>query len=236
MPENNRLDHNRVPKPGTYRVILADPPWGLHQRRSGKSKGYAAAEDHYPVMSDKRILGMGEAIREIAAEQSFCFLWVTAATLPLGIQVLTAWGYRYVNFYFWAKPRFTLGNTYRNAGELLLLGVRGRGISVAFKSQPNWGFHALQSHSRKPEEIHLMIERLVGADENTKMLELFARRPAPSRLNWNVWGNEIPSSEPSLISLAPWGYPVPGDHPAGAALPTQYPETPHGGALGEDTK
>lgn len=223
MPENNlnphdHLDENRTPKPGTYRVIVADPPWDLHQRRTGKSKGYSAAEDHYPVMSEKRILGMGEAIREIAAEQSFCFLWVTTATLPLGIQVLEAWGYRYVSWFAWLKPRFTLGNTFRNAGELLLLGVRGKGTKVAFHSQPNWGFFPLQSHSTKPAEVHLMIERLVGADENTKMLELFARRPAPSRLRWDLFGNELTASEPSLISLAKWGYPVPGDHPAGAAL------------------
>ncbi|SJN11359.1 Adenine-specific DNA methyltransferase [Leucobacter sp. 7(1)] len=169
-------------------------------------------------MSDKRLLGLGSAVREIAAENSFCFLWVTAATVPLGLEVLKAWGYDYKNFYFWAKGRFTLGNTFRNAGELMLLGMRGKGTRVAFKSQPNWGFHALQSHSTKPQELHLMVERLVGANEDTKMLELFARRPAPSRLNWDIWGNEIPSSEPSLISLVKWGYPVPGDHPAGAGL------------------
>lgn len=216
MPTTNQPGHdlgkNRTPNPGTYSLILADPPWQLHQRRSGQNAtGYAAAEDHYPVMSDDRILGLGQAIHEITAESSFCFLWVTAGTVPLGIKVLEAWGFRYVNFYFWAKPRFTLGNTFRNAGELLLLGVRGKGTKVAFKSQPNWGFHALQQHSRKPEEIHLMAERLIGADENTRMLELFARRPAPSRLNWDIWGNEIPATEPSLISLAKWGYPVPGD-------------------------
>lgn len=225
MPKTNQipahLDKDRHPKPGTYEVLYADPPWGLHQRRYGKAKGYAAAEDHYPVMTDERILDLGEAVREIAAENSFCFLWVTAGTVPLGLKVLEAYGFEYKNFYFWAKGRFTLGNTFRNAGELMLLGMRGKGTKVAFKSQPNWGFHALQEHSRKPEEIHLMVERLVGATENTKMLELFARRPAPSRLGWDIWGNEIPSSEPSLVSLAKWGYPVPGDHPAGSGI-TNY--------------
>ena len=210
MPENEQI-RSRTPGVGTYQVILADPPWGLHQTRRGKNKGYAAAEDHYPVMSDERILGLGTAVNDIAAENSFCFLWVTAGTVPLGIKVLEAWGYRYVNFFFWAKPRFTLGNTFRNAGELMLLGVRGKGTKVAFHSQPNWGFYPLQEHSRKPEEIHLMIERLAGADQSTRMLELFARRPGPSRLNWDIWGDEIPQAEPSRISLAKWGYPIPGD-------------------------
>ena len=147
---------------------------------------------------------MGPAIKEIAADQSFCFLWVTTATVPDGLRVLEAWGFRYTSFYFWAKPRFTVGQTFRNAGELLLLGVRGKGTKVDFRSQPNWGLYPLQEHSRKPEEVHLMIERMVG-DGN--YLELFARLPAPSRKPWDVWGNEVEAT----VSLKPWGFPVPSD-------------------------
>lgn len=221
-PVKTHLNPDRSPKPGTYRALLIDPPWGLHQKRSGSSKGYAAAEDHYPVMTDGRILGLGDAVQEIAAENSFCFLWVTAATVPFGIQVLAAYGFKYTNFFFWAKPRFTLGQTYRNAGELMLLGVKGKGTKFAFRSQPNWGLYPLQEHSRKPEELHLMIERVVGEG---RLLEMFARRPAPTRRaldpenGWDVWGDELPASEPSLISLKKWGYEIPADaeFEAGAA-------------------
>lgn len=205
-----RLNPDRTPKPCTYRGIVADVPWSLFQT------GKLGASEHYDLMTDDRILGMGDAIREVAAENSFCFLWVTAATLPLGIKVLTRWGFRYTNFYFWAKPRFTLGNTFRNAGELMLLGVRGKGTKFAFRSQPNWGLYPLQDHSHKPEELHLMLERVVGEGP---YLELFARRPAPTRGDWDVWGNEIDSAEPSLISLKKWGYPVPGD-------PVEFADTP----------
>lgn len=199
---DERLNPDRTPKPCTYRAILADPPWSLHQT------GKRGASEHYPLMTDEEILGLGDAIQEVAAEQSFCFLWVTAATVPLGIQVLAKYGYRYQNFYFAARPRFTLGNTFRNAGELMLLGVRGKGTKFAFRSQPNWGLYPLQDHSHKPEELHLMIERVVGEGP---YLELFARRPAPTRGDWDIWGNEIHGDEPSLISLKKWGYPVPGD-------------------------
>lgn len=197
-----RLNPVRTPKPGTYRAVLADPPWSTHQ------KGKFGAAEHYDLLSDDLILGLGDAVQEVSHGNSFCFLWVTAATLPLGIKVLTRWGFRYVNYYFWAKPRFTLGNTFRNAGELLLLGVRGKGTKFAFRSQPNWGIYPLQDHSHKPEEIHSMIERVVG---DGPYLELFARRPAPTRGDWDVFGNEIDTSEPSLVSLKKWGYPVPGD-------------------------
>lgn len=187
----------REPQPGAYRAVLADPPWRSQQT------GRFGAVQHYALMSDERILGLGAAVREVAAEQSFCFLWVTTATVPLGIRVLESWGFAYTSFYFWAKPRYSLGHTFRNAGELLLLGVRGR-AKVAFRCQPNWGFHPLQEHSHKPEEIHQIVERLVGEGP---YLELFARRPAPSRRHWDVWGAEVDST----VSLARWGYRVPGD-------------------------
>ena len=188
----------RPPATGTYLAVYADPPWALHQH------GKRGAGEHYRLMNAPEICRMGDAIRHIAAENSFCFLWVTTATVPDGIEVLKAWGYRYVSFYFWAKPRFTVGNTFRNAGELLLLGVRGSGTKVAFRAQPNWGFHPLQEHSHKPEEIHQIIERLVGPG---RYVELFARRQAPSRAAWDVWGNEVQAT----ISLAKWGFVVPSD-------------------------
>ena len=124
--------------------------------------------------------------------------------MPQGIELLEAWGFRYTSFYFWAKPRFSMGHTFRNAGELLLLGVRGQGTRVAFRAQPNWGFHPLQEHSHKPEEIHQIVERLVG---NGPFVELFARRAAPSHQHWDIWGDECAST----ISLARWGYCVPSD-------------------------
>jgi N6-adenosine-specific RNA methylase IME4 len=42
-----------------------------------------------------------------------------------------------------------------------------------------------REHSRKPDEVHDRIERLVAGP----YLELFARRPRPG---WTVWGNEVP--------------------------------------------
>ncbi|WP_309130358.1 MT-A70 family methyltransferase [Brevibacterium sp.] len=200
-----------TPQPGTYKVLLADPPWSPEQH------GKLGAESHYQLMSNQRILDMGKAIREISAENSFCFLWVTTATVELGFDVLRAWGFEYKSFYVWIKPRMSLGNTFRNAGELLLLGTRGKGTKVSFKGQPNWGMHPLQEHSHKPEEVHQIIERLVGSDGN--FLELFARRPAPTAKHWDVWGDELEHPD---ISLAKWGYRSPADH----RPPQSPPEEP----------
>jgi|SRR5699024_5795068 len=120
-------------RPDTYRAILADPPWDLYQ------KGKYGASRHYDLLDLEFIKRLGKAVDYAAAEKSYLFLWVTTATVPAGIKILEAWGYRYTSYYFWAKPRMTLGNTIRNAGELLLLGTRGKANKFEFRSQPNWG-------------------------------------------------------------------------------------------------
>jgi len=193
---------------GGYRAILADPPYRTFQ------EGKLGASQHYRLMGNDRILHLGQAVHALAAEDSFCFLWVTAATHEFGFQLLHEWGYRPASFFFWAKPRFTLGNTFRNAGELVLLGLKGH-PKVAFHSQPNWGFYPLQDHSHKPEEFHQVVERLAGSG---RYLELFARRPSPSSHFWDIWGNECDAT----VSLAQWGYPVPADDRL--QIPAEYLE------------
>lgn len=200
--KHDHSNHNHLdgsPREGTFSVLLADPPWtAMQQGRLGASR-------HYDLMTNEEILGMGEAINQITAEDSVAFIWVTSATLPLGIQVLREWGYVYKSFIFWGKLTLGLGMPFRNSGELLLYGKRGRGVDIAFKGQMNWMVAGRGAHSEKPSETHSILDRLVGP--GSPRLELFARRPAPSAEHWDVWGNEVPST----ISLAQWGYPVPSD-------------------------
>lgn len=199
--QNDHRELYGTPKEGTYTLIYADPPWRLHQT------GARGAIQKYDLMYDEQILGMGEAIQHISAKESWLALWVTNATLELGIDVMTAWGFRRTDLYFWAKTRMTTGHRFRNAGELLLVGVRGNPVP-AFRGQWNWGVHALQDHSHKPEEIQVLLERFVGG--TGPFLELFARREPASMNNgryWDCWGLEVAST----ISLAHWGYPVPSD-------------------------
>ena len=191
-----------TPHPGQYRAVLADPPWGMNQ------KGKWGASSHYSLMSDQGIVDMGPMIEEITAEDSFLFLWITRAVdlSGLGMRVAEAWGFRAVDRFTWVKPRMGLGHLLRSAKEDMLVCVKGK-PKAAFKGQTNWAFLPVQDHSHKPEEIHAMVDRLVGFEG--KRLELFARREAPSNLDWDVWGNQAPDP----ISLAKWGYPIPADDP-----------------------
>lgn len=84
---DSHTTHNqpdKTPLPGTFTAVLADPPWQLQQ------KGTLGAANHYDLMTDQRILGMGAALKEVMAENSFCFLWVTTATVPLVLRVVSS--------------------------------------------------------------------------------------------------------------------------------------------------
>jgi N6-adenosine-specific RNA methylase IME4 len=175
--------------PKRYSVIMADPPWDVHQ------KGAYGAGQHYKLMSLDRIKAM--PVADLATKNAHLWLWVTNATLRDGYDVMEAWGFTPRSPLTWIKPRITLGVYLRNATEHLILGTRGR-APVKYKSQPTWMFAPLQEHSHKPEEQYAVIDRVSGTDG--PRLELFARRRQPG---WDVWGNEIESD----IDIP--GYPVP---------------------------
>lgn len=226
LPDFGELDRLPAPEKGSYRCIYADPPWIKYQT------GKHGAGEHYNLMTMQRLYEMADAIRYLAADNSFCFMWVTTATLPDGLALLKEWGFTYKSFYVWVKPHFRLGGYFRNAAEILLLGTRGKGAAsqVLFNSQPNWGLYPLGEHSKKPEEIFTVIDRLtrlqvaaehkltaltksLGADRvqeisQQKYLELFARRRPNIATPWQIWGDEVDAD----ISLAPWGFEVPADH------------------------
>ena len=188
MVTQNVLLEGRPDRIGSFKTILADPPWDIQQR------GALGAASHYRLMSLEAIMAM--PVGDLAAADAHCWLWVTNATLRDGYDVMESWGFTPRSPLTWIKPRFTLGVYLRNATEHLILGTRGK-APVKFKSQPTWMFAPLQDHSHKPEEQYAIIERVSGEGPR---LELFARRRQPG---WDAWGNEVESD----IEIP--GFPVP---------------------------
>jgi N6-adenosine-specific RNA methylase IME4 len=188
MINTNSITPRRTP--ATFRTILADPPWELHQQRG--------AGKYYDLMSLERIKAM--PVNSLADENAHLWLWVTNATLREGYDVAEAWGFTVRAPLTWIKFRLGMGHYLRNSTEHLLFATRGR-APVNFRSQPTWINAPVQGHSHKPEEQYALIERISSGP----YLELFARRRPPSNRAWFVWGNQIDSD------IALRGYPVPSD-------------------------
>ena len=166
-----------------YNIVYADPPWRYWE------SGNKNQSEHYKTMTIDDICSL--PVKDIVAENSVLFLWVTYPILAEVFRVIESWGFKYSTAAFvWVKknkaadsPFFGCGAWTRANSELCLLATRGSvqrldaTISQIVESP-------IEEHSRKPDIVRELIERLVG---KLPRVELFCRNPADG---WDVWGNE----------------------------------------------
>lgn len=189
---------------GGFRVILADPPWQFNSLWGGRPKktaaGYPsrAVDAHYETLTIDQICDL--PVADIAAPDCVLFLWTCWPVLQKSFRVLDAWGFEYKTCAFsWMKadpyrlfaddktPFAGMGYWTRANTEPCLLATRGspkrraRDVRQAIISPR-------REHSRKPDDVHGRIERLVAGP----YVELFARAP---RANWTTWGDEATKFE-----------------------------------------
>lgn len=180
--------------PLKYGAILADPPWAYLMR---SEKGYEKSpEAHYETMSLDRLKNL--PVRDLAGRDCLLFLWSTWPHARQAMDVLEAWGFTYVTGGAWIKRTknwnlaFGTGYVQRSASEPYLIGKIGQ-PKIVSKSERNVidaplvdnKIEALRrEHSRKPDQMRKMIERLVPW---AVTCELFARQPWDDN---DVWGNE----------------------------------------------
>lgn len=164
---------------GTYRVIYADPPWQYDFAETDNRK----IENHYPTMPVEDIEAMGERIP--AAPDSILFLWGTSPKLREGLRVVEAWGFEYVTCMVWVKNKIGMGYYARQQHELLLIGRRGQlPVPLPENRPPSVMYGDRTEHSRKPESVYEVIERMYPEQHK---VELFARN---TREGWDSWGND----------------------------------------------
>lgn len=183
----------RVAKGKRFATILADPPWQF-QNRTGKVAPEHKRLNRYGTMELADICAL--PVQEIADDPAHLYLWVPNALLPEGLQVMEAWGFRYVSNIIWEKVRKDggpdgrgVGFYFRNVTEVLLFGVRGKNARTLKpgRSQVNIIRSRKREHSRKPDEQYPIIE---GCSWGPR-IELFSRG---KRKDWAVWGNQADES------------------------------------------
>ena len=166
-----------------YKTIYADPPW----KESGGGKIKRGADRHYPLMATKDIIAL--PVGELAEDNCHLYLWVTNNFLQDGLDVMKAWGFRYVTTITWYKDgNAGLGQYFRGKTEHCLFGIKGKPpykIVNEKRQQGLTGFIAKRGeHSVKPQQMREMIERV----SYEPRIELFARERFEG---WDAWGNEV---------------------------------------------
>ncbi len=175
-------DPGSIPGSG-YQIIVADPPWTYDE---GAVAPVNDASTQYPTMTTSEICRLPVADR--CADDALLYLWSTGPKTEESLQVLNAWGFRYVSQMVWVKDRLGMGYYARAKHELVLIGRRGDFPTPAPDVRPDSVLEApYRGHSVKPDEFYALVER---AYPWAKKLELFARRP---RENWTAWGNQVES-------------------------------------------
>ncbi len=216
-PTQLRTDVDPAPLPrvvGGFSTILADPPWRF-TNRTGKVAPEHRRLDRYGTMSFDAIKSL--PVNEIASKNAHLYLWIPNALLPQGMEVMTAWGFRYISNIIWAKRRKDggpdgrgVGFYFRNVTEILLFGVKGSMRTLApGRSQVNMIETRKREHSRKPDEQYNLIETCSPGP----YLELFARHGRPG---WAVWGDE------SAHEVVPKGK-IHKGYEGGPLLPNLFP-------------
>ncbi|PST46077.1 DNA methyltransferase [Bifidobacterium callitrichos] len=173
---------------GGFATVLADPPWRF-QNRTGKVAPEHKRLGRYATMSLDEIKAL--PVSDVTAKNAHLYLWVPNALLPEGIEVMEAWGFRYVSNIVWAKRRKDggpdgrgVGFYFRNVTELILFGVKGHMRTLdPGRRQVNMIETRKREHSRKPDEQYELIQSCSPGP----YLEMFARYPQP---HWTAWGNE----------------------------------------------
>jgi site-specific DNA-methyltransferase (adenine-specific) len=178
-----------------YRVIYADPPWNfvgmnkLNARTSGKELA-----DHYATMGDWELMAL--PVASLAERNCLLFLWTAHSKLPVALDLVRAWGFRYSTVAFEWFKRTSTGRPVCFMGrwvcggaiELCLLGRRGSVPRIS-KRVRRLVDAPRREHSRKPDEVRRRIVELVG---DVPRIELFAREQSDG---WDAWGNEVPPSK-----------------------------------------
>jgi N6-adenosine-specific RNA methylase IME4 len=176
------------PLEGTYRIILADPPWKYHGLNQADEYGHAEA--HYDCLDDNQLMEFRpdgkRLVKEFADDDAVLFMWVTAPLLERCFPIIKAWGFRYKTNFVWDKIDHVMGfyNSVRH--EHLLIATRGSCTPDNKKL-----FDSVRSikrtaeHSRKPPEFYDIIETLY---DHGRKLEIFARS---GREGWDSVGNEV---------------------------------------------
>lgn len=169
-----------------YNIIYADPPWSFNFHKRGlKDKSHL-----YQTMKAQDIVGL--PIKELVSDDCVLFLWVMNSEIPLALDVIDSWGFKYKTVAFtWVKTtkntyHFGGGNWTRSNPEICLLATKGKPKRMS-ASVRNLCISPLREHSRKPDEVRDAIVQLCG---DLPRVELFARQQHPG---WDVWGNEVES-------------------------------------------
>lgn len=173
---------------GKYKTIMIDPPWP-HRFDGPWGKG---KKEHYRTMTIDEIRAL--PINALASEGCNLFLWTTQTYLPVALDLLKAWGFKYHLTITWDKGGGLVEFGWNRRTELVLYAYknrltfkpRGQAVDTIIREFPDLFNERRTVHSRKP----ISFIRAVESKTEPPRLEMFARA---RRAGWDAYGDEVES-------------------------------------------
>jgi N6-adenosine-specific RNA methylase IME4 len=158
-----------VPVAGKVKTLAVDPPWRYGQNIGDRQPPYA-------TMTQEELLAL--PVAAWAEDNCHLYLWTTNAFIPAAVELMARWGFELKTVITWIKPRWGLGNYFRNSTEHVLFGVRGR-LGTRSDSIPTHFEAPTGTHSEKPERFY----EIVRAASYPPYGEAFQRTARPDFIN-----------------------------------------------------
>lgn len=169
---------------GPYSLIMADPPWMT------TAGGKRNVKYIYNRMTTNRIMVYLDIMNIKIAENCLLALWKLGCMPQDALDVCSAWNFNPKAELIWKKQtvhgkrHFGMGAYVRSEHETCILATRGS-VKVLDKSIRSTFTAKYRGHSRKPDEIYEILERLYHGPR----LELFATH---RREGWDQIGDQLP--------------------------------------------
>ncbi|KAK4046591.1 methyltransferase [Microbotryomycetes sp. JL201] len=177
---------------GKFDVVVADPPWAIHQE--------ASRARHHEMLHMQ--------VGTMQNEGGLLFLWVTGRAMELGRECLAAWGYERIDEVIWVKMNQLqglirtgrTGHWLNHSKEHCIVAIRKSSEpSMGPPRMPEWYTRGIDTQvivsevretSRKPDELYDMVERILGGRTSGRKVELFGRKHN-IRPGWLTIGNQL---------------------------------------------
>ena len=172
-----------------YDIVYCDPPWDYKGSTQYKQDTITSgAISHYPTVKLSNLKEM--TIPNICATNCLLFMWTSSPHLDQAIELMKAWGFRYITIAFvWDKHITNPSHYTMSQIEICILGKRGKiPTPRGARNVKQFLSERRTAHSAKPNEIRERIHKMFPTQHK---VELFARTKHEF---FDVFGNEIEGS------------------------------------------
>ena len=135
-------------------------------------------------MTDKEITDF--PINNFAENNCDLFMWVTHTKIPVGLEIVKQWNFKYHVLLTWDKAGGVCINGFYRRTELVIYAYRGKmGVDVGKGSYLPTFFREIKTnHSAKPDVFY----KLLRDRTQEPRIDIFARK---RHIGFDAWGDQV---------------------------------------------